>query len=164
MTRSTRDEADPSPPRFVPPSVVKATALALAEVPEANSAWMGESIRTFVPVSHPLSLASRNARDSKGDRRVPPFLSRPSSYKNADICVAVATPTGLITPIIKNAGAKGLASISAETKTLATKARDGKLKPEEYQVSFGRLVSTLFPIGLLKGSPAFRALSAWPSR
>lgn len=56
-----------------------------------------------------------------------------SSYKNADISVAVATPTGLITPIVKNAGAKGLATISAETKALATKARDGKLKPEEYQ-------------------------------
>lgn len=54
-------------------------------------------------------------------------------YKRADICVAVATPTGLITPIIKNVGSKGLASISAETKSLATKARDGKLKPEEYQ-------------------------------
>lgn len=54
-------------------------------------------------------------------------------YKKADICVAVATPTGLITPIIKDVGAKGLASISAETKSLATKARDGKLKPEEYQ-------------------------------
>lgn len=55
------------------------------------------------------------------------------SYKKADISVAVATPTGLITPIVKDAGAKGLASISAETKALAAKARDGKLKPEEYQ-------------------------------
>jgi len=54
-------------------------------------------------------------------------------YKQADICVAVATPTGLITPIIKNVGSKGLASISAETKSLASKAREGKLKPEEYQ-------------------------------
>ena len=54
-------------------------------------------------------------------------------YKRADICVAVATPTGLITPIIKDVGSKGLASISAETKSLASKAREGKLKPEEYQ-------------------------------
>jgi pyruvate dehydrogenase E2 component (dihydrolipoamide acetyltransferase) len=57
-----------------------------------------------------------------------------SRYKKADICVAVATPTGLITPIVKDVGSKGLASISAETKSLAKKARDGKLKPEEYQV------------------------------
>jgi pyruvate dehydrogenase E2 component (dihydrolipoamide acetyltransferase) len=54
-------------------------------------------------------------------------------YKKADICVAVATPTGLITPIIKDAGGKGLASISAEAKALAKKARDGKLQPHEYQ-------------------------------
>jgi hypothetical protein len=56
-------------------------------------------------------------------------------YKKSDICVAVATPSGLITPIIKDAGAKGLATISAETKALAKKARDGKLLPAEYQVS-----------------------------
>lgn len=55
-------------------------------------------------------------------------------YKKADISVAVATPTGLITPIIKDAGGKGLASISSETKALAKKARDGKLQPAEYQV------------------------------
>ena len=49
--------------------------------------------------------------------------------------MAVATPTGLITPIIKDVGAKGLASISSEGKALAKKARDGKLQPQEYQVS-----------------------------
>jgi pyruvate dehydrogenase E2 component (dihydrolipoamide acetyltransferase) len=61
-----------------------------------------------------------------------PYFNR---YKKADISVAVATPTGLITPIIKDVGSKGLASISAETKTLAKKARDGKLQPSEYQVT-----------------------------
>ena len=54
-------------------------------------------------------------------------------YDHADISVAVATPTGLITPIIKQAEGKGLAAISAEMKDLAARARDGKLKPEEYQ-------------------------------
>jgi len=48
--------------------------------------------------------------------------------------VAVATPSGLITPIVKDVGSKGLATISAETKALAKKARDGKLSPSEYQV------------------------------
>lgn len=48
--------------------------------------------------------------------------------------MAVATPNGLITPIVKDVGSKGLATISAETKTLARKARDGKLQPQEYQV------------------------------
>jgi len=54
-------------------------------------------------------------------------------YSRADISVAVATPTGLITPIVRDATNKGLAAISAETKALAKKARDGKLKGEEYQ-------------------------------
>ena len=49
--------------------------------------------------------------------------------------MAVATSSGLITPIIKDAGSKGLATISAEAKALAKKARDGKLTPAEYQAS-----------------------------
>ncbi len=54
-------------------------------------------------------------------------------YDNVDISVAVATPDGLITPIIRKADAKGLAAISNEMKELAAKARDKKLKPEEFQ-------------------------------
>ncbi|KIJ23807.1 hypothetical protein M422DRAFT_275545, partial [Sphaerobolus stellatus SS14] len=80
--------------------IVKGCALALRDVPEANTAWFGETMR---------------------------------QYSRADISVAVATPTGLITPIIRDATNKGLAAISTETKALAKKARDGKLKGEEYQ-------------------------------
>jgi pyruvate dehydrogenase E2 component (dihydrolipoyllysine-residue acetyltransferase) len=54
-------------------------------------------------------------------------------YQSADISVAVAVPNGLVTPVIRNADAKGLAQISAEMKALAEKARAGKLAPEEYQ-------------------------------
>ncbi|MEQ9638840.1 MAG: pyruvate dehydrogenase complex dihydrolipoamide acetyltransferase [Alphaproteobacteria bacterium] len=54
------------------------------------------------------------------------------SYKNADIAVAVATPGGLITPVVRRAEQKGLMTISNEMKELAAKARDGKLQPEEY--------------------------------
>ena len=54
-------------------------------------------------------------------------------FKHADISVAVATPNGLITPIIKRAEEKGLAAISTEMKDLAGRAREGKLKPEEFQ-------------------------------
>ena len=50
-----------------------------------------------------------------------------------DISVAVATPTGLITPILFNANHKGLAEIAEAIKDLATRARDGKLAPHEYQ-------------------------------
>jgi len=80
--------------------IVKAVGCALADVPEANTSWMGEYIR---------------------------------QWHKADVSVAVATPNGLITPIVKNIGSKGLATISAETKALAKKARDGKLAPQEYQ-------------------------------
>lgn len=54
-------------------------------------------------------------------------------YNNVDVSVAVATPTGLITPIVKNAHNRGLAAISKEIKELGKKAKAGKLAPEEYQ-------------------------------
>ncbi|MFV0622782.1 pyruvate dehydrogenase complex dihydrolipoamide acetyltransferase [Sphingomonas sp. ac-8] len=55
------------------------------------------------------------------------------SYSRADVSVAVSTPTGLITPIIRDAAAKGVAKISSEMKELAGRAKENKLKPEEYQ-------------------------------
>jgi len=97
---TTLAEKDKAAKLSVNDFIVKAVSCALSDVPEANSAWLGDVIRT---------------------------------YKKADICVAVATPTGLITPIIKDVGSKGLASISSEAKALAKKARDGKLQPAEYQ-------------------------------
>jgi pyruvate dehydrogenase E2 component (dihydrolipoamide acetyltransferase) len=54
-------------------------------------------------------------------------------YNNVDVSVAVATPTGLITPIVTNVEGRGLESISSAVKELAKKARDNKLKPQEYQ-------------------------------
>ncbi|KAB5588435.1 Pyruvate dehydrogenase complex dihydrolipoamide acetyltransferase [Ceratobasidium theobromae] len=80
--------------------IVKAVGCAMQDVPEANSAWLGDQIR---------------------------------QHNVVDVSVAVATPTGLITPIIKNVGSKGLTAIATESKALATKARAGKLQPQEYQ-------------------------------
>ena len=54
-------------------------------------------------------------------------------YLKADVSVAVSTPNGLITPIVKSAEDKGLRAISDEVKDLAGRAREGKLKPEEFQ-------------------------------
>jgi pyruvate dehydrogenase E2 component (dihydrolipoamide acetyltransferase) len=54
-------------------------------------------------------------------------------HQNVDMAMAVALDQGLITPVIRDAGSKGLAQISRESKDLATRARDGQLKPEEYQ-------------------------------
>lgn len=54
-------------------------------------------------------------------------------HKSADVGVAVAIPDGLITPIVRKADQKTLSVISNEMKDLAKRARDKKLKPEEYQ-------------------------------
>lgn len=83
--------------------VIKSAALALRDVPEVNYKW---------------DKASGSAKPSAG---------------GVDISVAVATPNGLITPIVTNADNRGLSNISATVRDLATRARDGKLKPEEYQ-------------------------------
>ena len=50
-----------------------------------------------------------------------------------DLSIAVSIAGGLITPIIRNADQKGLATISNEMRELAGRAREGKLMPEEYQ-------------------------------
>lgn len=53
-------------------------------------------------------------------------------YEDADIGVAVAVEDGLITPVIRSANKKGFVDISREIKSLAGKARERKLQPEEY--------------------------------
>nr|WP_321506564.1 pyruvate dehydrogenase complex dihydrolipoamide acetyltransferase [uncultured Celeribacter sp.] len=53
--------------------------------------------------------------------------------KSIDISVAVATDGGLITPVLRKADQKSLGTLSSEMKALAAKARDGRLKPDEYQ-------------------------------
>ncbi|CAM3091316.1 Acetyltransferase component of pyruvate dehydrogenase complex [Sphingomonas antarctica] len=53
-------------------------------------------------------------------------------YHRADISVAVSTPSGLITPIVVDAGHKAISAISTEMKVLADKAKAGKLQPHEY--------------------------------
>ena len=54
-------------------------------------------------------------------------------HKHADVGVAVSIPGGLITPIIRHADEKTLSVIANEMKDLAARARNKKLKPEEYQ-------------------------------
>jgi pyruvate dehydrogenase E2 component (dihydrolipoamide acetyltransferase) len=54
-------------------------------------------------------------------------------HKHSDVGVAVAIPNGLITPIIRSAELKSLSTISNEMKDLAKRARERKLKPNEYQ-------------------------------
>jgi pyruvate dehydrogenase E2 component (dihydrolipoamide acetyltransferase) len=54
-------------------------------------------------------------------------------HEKVDMAMAVALDQGLITPVIRDIGSKGLAAISQESKDLATRAREGKLQPDEYQ-------------------------------
>ena len=54
-------------------------------------------------------------------------------HEKVDMAMAVALDQGLITPVIRDIGSKGLSAISQESKDLATRARDGKLSPDEYQ-------------------------------
>jgi pyruvate dehydrogenase E2 component (dihydrolipoamide acetyltransferase) len=79
--------------------IIKAMAMALVKVPDANVSWTESAM-----VHH----------------------------KHADIGVAVSIPGGLITPIVRAAETKGLARISSEMKDYAARARNRKLKPEEY--------------------------------
>ncbi|KQY14604.1 pyruvate dehydrogenase complex dihydrolipoamide acetyltransferase [Rhizobium sp. Root482] len=80
--------------------VIKALALALRDVPDANVSWTETNM-----VKH----------------------------KHADVGVAVSIPGGLITPIIRSAELKSLSAISNEMKDLGKRAKDRKLKPEEFQ-------------------------------
>jgi len=68
-------------------------------------------------------------------------------HKRADVGIAVAIPSGLITPIVFGAEAKGLVQISNEVKELAGKAKDKKLKPQEYEGG-GFSVSNLGMFGI----------------
>src|SRR5918997_4578750 len=54
-------------------------------------------------------------------------------HEKVDMAMAVALDQGLITPVIRDIGSKGLSAISQESKDLAMRARDGKLQPDEYQ-------------------------------
>ncbi|HEX7791328.1 MAG TPA: 2-oxo acid dehydrogenase subunit E2, partial [Afipia sp.] len=80
--------------------VIKALALALQRVPDANVTFTEGAML---------------------------------KHKVSDISVAVSIPSGLITPVIRNAHLKSVSVISAEMKDLAARARARKLKPEEYQ-------------------------------
>jgi pyruvate dehydrogenase E2 component (dihydrolipoamide acetyltransferase) len=80
--------------------VIKALALALQRVPDANVTW------TEAGMLH---------------------------HRHSDVGVAVAIPGGLITPVVRQAQAKSLSTISNEMKDYAARARTRHLKPQEYQ-------------------------------
>ena len=54
-------------------------------------------------------------------------------FRDVDVAVAVSTPNGLITPVVRNADTKSLRQISAQMKELAARAKESRLRPDEYQ-------------------------------
>jgi pyruvate dehydrogenase E2 component (dihydrolipoamide acetyltransferase) len=68
-------------------------------------------------------------------------------FRDVDLAVAVAAPGGLITPVVRNADAKSLRQISAEMKELAARARESRLRPDEYQGG-GFTISNLGMFGI----------------
>ncbi|MCB9983030.1 MAG: pyruvate dehydrogenase complex dihydrolipoamide acetyltransferase [Rhodospirillales bacterium] len=102
----------------------------LAARKELNDKTNGEfklSVNDFIVKAAAMALKAYPAANvSWSDEAIHQYLS-------SDISVAVATPNGLITPIVKAAETKGLRAISDEVKELAGRARDGKLAPEEFQ-------------------------------
>lgn len=79
--------------------IVRAVAVALREVPDANVSWGEKAMQR---------------------------------YQRIDVAVAVATPRGLVTPIVRDVTNKSIRTVSSEMKDLAARARESKLKPEEY--------------------------------
>lgn len=102
----------------------------IAQLREAlKSQGVKVSVNDCVIKAVALALAEFPAANSKWDVAGETIVPSPS----VDISIAVATEGGLITPIVKNADSKSLAAISKEVRELAGRARENKLKPEEFQ-------------------------------
>ena len=86
-----------------------------------------------ISVNDMIILASAKALMDEPDTNASWAGDAVLKYASADVAVAVATENGLITPVIREVQAKGLPEISAEMVDLATRAREGRLKPHEYQ-------------------------------
>ncbi len=68
-------------------------------------------------------------------------------FRDIDVAVAVAAPNGLVTPVVRNADAKSLRQISAEMKELAGRAKESRLRPDEYKGG-GFTISNLGMFGI----------------
>ena len=86
-----------------------------------------------ISVNDMIILASAKALMDEPDTNASWAGDAVLKYASADVAVAVATENGLITPVIRDVQTKGLPEISAEMVDLATRAREGRLKPHEYQ-------------------------------
>lgn len=99
-SRKTEKGEEPAYKVSVNDMVIKAMAMALRDVPDANASWTEGGML---------------------------------KHRHSDVGVAVSIPGGLITPIVRRAEEKTLSAIANEMKDLAGRARNKRLKPEEYQ-------------------------------
>jgi pyruvate dehydrogenase E2 component (dihydrolipoamide acetyltransferase) len=107
--------------------VIDGLLAARAEINEKANGAFKLSVNDFVIKAAAMALKAYPAANvSWGGNAI-------LQYANADVAVAVSTPNGLITPIIRAAEDKGLRKISEEMKDLAGRARENKLRPEEFQ-------------------------------
>ena len=121
-------------------AALMATRTALNEAAGKNAAYK-LSVNDFVVKASAMALMKHpDVNASWTDTAI-------LRHKHADVGIAVAIPSGLITPIVFAAETKGLAQISNEVKDLATRAKDKKLKPSEYEGG-GFSVSNLGMFGI----------------
>lgn len=121
------DSIGPVPTFYLTVEIEMDNALALrkqvnADVSEDNKISVNDIIvkaAAMALMKHPFVNASYQDRNIR-------------FYDQADVGVAVAVDEGLITPVVRGANHKGFLEISTEIKSLAAKARDRKLQPEEY--------------------------------
>lgn len=109
--------------------IVLDTALALRTDINASTPGVKVSVNDLIVKATALALRRVPEVNVQFDEATQTVLRFP----DADIAVAVAIPDGLITPIVRAANRKSVGEISAELTDLATRAKAGKLRPEEFQ-------------------------------
>jgi len=115
-------------PHFYVRQEIDAEAL-LQAVEQLKNGGVKVTINTFIVRAVALALKQHPGVNS-GFNSVTQSIIR---FKTVDVAVAVSIDAGLITPIVRHADYKNLGELSAEIKDLATRAKAGKLQPEEYK-------------------------------
>ncbi|XP_055129093.1 dihydrolipoyllysine-residue acetyltransferase component of pyruvate dehydrogenase complex, mitochondrial isoform X12 [Symphalangus syndactylus] len=140
ITKKDIDSFVPSKAAPAPAAVVPPTGPGMAPVPTG--------VFTDIPISNIRRILEGRSKISVNDFIIKASalacLKVPEANSSwmdtvirqnhvVDVSVAVSTPAGLITPIVFNAHIKGLETIANDVVSLATKAREGKLQPHEFQ-------------------------------
>ncbi|MBF5051242.1 Dihydrolipoyllysine-residue acetyltransferase component of pyruvate dehydrogenase complex [Candidatus Clavichlamydia salmonicola] len=115
-------------PHFYIKQTVNASPLT-SLITQLKTASIKLSINDFIVKATALSLRDHPDMNAGFNAKNETLIS----FQTIDIAIAVAIPEGLITPIVRHADYKNVSDISIEIKTLAEKAKQGKLQPEEFK-------------------------------